>query len=326
MAKTENDKALDLLVSSINKQFGAGSILSGENTSLPDITYISTGCITLDKALGGGIAKGRVIEIYGPESSGKTTITLHCIASAQKAGGRCAFIDAEHALDLNYAKALGVDTDALLISQPDNGEQALEIVKLLAQSGLMDLIVIDSVAALTPKAELEGEIGDAHVGLQSRLMSKALRSIGGIASQTNTTVFFINQLRMKIGVMYGNPETTSGGNALKFYASQRMDIRVLSREKTEDIITGVTSRIKVVKNKVAPPYREAEFSLEFGKGINKFNDLLVFASEKGIIEKAGAWYSYNGERVGQGASAATLWLQNNPEKFQEIFDICKDLQ
>ena len=289
----------------------------GEN-QVAKVETIPTGSISLDLALGGGLPKGRIIEIYGPESSGKTTLTLHAIAEIQKAGGTAAFIDAEHALDPEYAKKIGVDTDNLLLSQPDNGEQALEITETLVRSNAVDLIVVDSVAALVPRAEIEGEMGDSHMGLQARLMSQALRKLTGVISRSNTTVIFINQIRMKIGVMFGNPETTTGGNALKFYASVRMDIRRISQIKQGDQAIGNRTRVKVVKNKIAPPFREAEFDIMFNEGISKSGDILDLAVNKNIVEKAGAWFSYGGEKIGQGREASKQYLNNNPKVMDEI--------
>lgn len=322
MKQDEKEKALDLVLANIEKEYGKGTVCIGEY-SLPDIEFISTGCISLDKAMGGGFAKGRIAEIYGPESSGKTTVALHAIAQAQSVGETCAFIDAEHALDLTYAKALGVDTDKLLITQPDCAEDCLNITDKLISSGALGLVIVDSVAALVPRAELDGEVGDSHMGLQARLMGQTLRKITGKTKETNTALIFINQLRMKIGVMYGSPETTAGGNALKFYASQRLDIRVTGKEKIEDEITGNSCRIKVVKNKIAPPFREAEFTLEYGRGINKYVDLLRVSVLKGLVEKSGAWYSYKGERVGQGEANSMEFLKNHPSIFAELYELCK---
>ena len=314
-------KALELALSTIEKQFGKGSImrLDKGQSLIQDVPVISTGALSLDLALGvGGLPRGRVIEIYGPESSGKTTLTLHCIAEAQKQGGIAAFIDAEHALDVDYARKLGIRTEDLLISQPDTGEQALEIADMLIRSGAVDLIVIDSVAALVPRAEIEGEMGDSHMGLQARLMSQALRKITGSLSKGNTTMIFINQIRMKIGVMFGNPETTTGGNALKFYASQRLDIRRIAAIKNGDDTIGNRTRVKVVKNKVAPPFKEVEFDILYGEGISKEGDLLDLASNENIIEKSGTWYNYGGERIGQGRENARLWLKEHPAAFEKI--------
>jgi recombination protein RecA len=290
-----------------------------------DIEAVSTGSLSLDLALGiGGLPKGRIIEIYGPESSGKTTLALQVVAEAQKAGGICAFVDAEHAMDPIYAKKLGVKTEELLISQPDTGEQALEITDTLIKSGSISVLVVDSVAALTPKAELEGEMGDHHVGLQSRLMSQALRKLTGSVSKSNTMVIFINQIRMKIGVMFGNPETTSGGNALKFYSSVRMDIRRIGAIKEKDEIIGNSTRVKVIKNKVAPPFKVVEFDLMYGKGISKLGELIDLGSKAGVVEKSGAWYAYKGEKIGQGRENAKTYLQKNPEVAVEIEKIIRD--
>src|SRR5690554_6625301 len=307
-------KALDLALSTIEKQFGKGAIMRLDaNQTAEKIPAISTGSLGIDLALGvGGIPQGRIIEIYGPESSGKTTLTLHLAAECQKAGGTVAFIDAEHALDTVYAQKLGVDVPNTLISQPDSGEQALEIADMLVRSGAVNLLIIDSVAALTPKAELEGDMGDSYMGLQARLMSQALRKLTGSISKSNCTVIFINQLRMKIGVMFGNPETTTGGNALKFYASVRMDIRRIGAIKDGDSVTGNRTRVKVVKNKVAPPFKEAEFDIMYGQGISLQGDLVDLGSEIGIIDKAGSWYSYGDERLGQGRENAKQFLIDNP--------------
>jgi recombination protein RecA len=311
-------KALGLALETIEKQFGKGSIMKLGEQHKVNVATISTGSLSLDIALGGGIPQGRVIEIYGPESSGKTTLTLHAIAEIQKKGGTAAFIDAEHALDPSYAKKLGVDVENLLISQPDNGEQALEIAETLVRSSAVDLIVVDSVAALVPRAEIEGDMGDSHMGLQARLMSQALRKLTGIISRSHTTVIFINQIRMKIGVMFGNPETTTGGNALKFYSSVRMDIRRISQIKQGESITGNRTRVKVVKNKLAPPFRQAEFDIMYNRGISKSGDVLDLAAEKGIIEKSGAWYAYNGEKIGQGRESAKQNLEENPKLLDEL--------
>lgn len=313
-------KAIDLAVSQIEKQFGKGAIMKlGEGGLIKDIAVVSSGSFGLDIALGiGGIPRGRVIEIYGPEASGKTTLALHIVAEAQKLGGLGAFIDAEHALDLAYAKRLGVKTDDLLISQPDHGEQALEITETLVRSGAIDVLVIDSVAALVPRAEIEGEMGDSHMGLQARLMSQALRKLAATISRSNAIVIFINQIRMKIGVMFGNPETTTGGNALKFYASLRLDIRRIGAIKDGDTIIGGRTRVKVVKNKLAPPFREAEFDILFGKGIAREGELVDLGSEMGILEKSGAWYSFNGERIGQGRENAKEFLRQHPEAAKEL--------
>ncbi len=316
----EKEKAIDLAVSAIEKQFGKGSIMRlGEDALIQDVSSISTGSISLDLALGvGGVPRGRIVEIYGPESSGKTTLTLHMVAEAQKAGGIAAFIDAEHALDVSYARKLGVRTDDLLISQPDTGEQALEIADMLVRSGAIDILVIDSVAALTPRAELEGEMGDSHVGLHARLMSQALRKLSGNIHKSNTTVCFINQIRMKIGVMFGNPETTTGGNALKFYASQRLDIRRIGAIKQGDQVLGNRTRVKVVKNKVAPPFKEVEFDILYGVGISREGDALDLGVNQGIVDKSGAWYSYGGERIGQGRENARDFLKANPAMLADI--------
>lgn len=308
-------KALEAALKNIEQQFGKGSVISLAGDAIDkDVKVISTGSLGLDLALGvGGLPKGRMIEIYGPESSGKTTLTLHVIAEAQKAGGTCAFIDAEHALDTDYAKKLGVDLTKLLVSQPDNGEQALEITDQLVRSNAIDLVVIDSVAALTPKAEIEGDMGDSHMGLHARLMSQALRKMTGTIHKSNCTVIFINQIRMKIGVMFGNPETTTGGNALKFYASVRMDIRRTGAIKNGDEIVGNTTRVKVVKNKVAPPFREAVFDIMYGEGISHLGEIVDLGVSRGVIEKAGAWFSYKGDRIGQGRENAKTFLKENPK-------------
>ncbi len=313
-------KALDLALSTIEKQFGKGAIMRlGTEQAEEKIPAISTGALGLDLALGiGGIPVGRIIEIYGPESSGKTTLTLHIAAECQKAGGTVAFVDAEHALDTNYAAKLGVDVPNTLISQPDSGEQALEIADMLVRSGAVNLLIVDSVAALTPKAELEGDMGDSHMGLQARLMSQALRKLTGSISRSNCTVIFINQLRMKIGVMFGNPETTTGGNALKFYASVRMDIRRIGAIKDGEVVTGNRTKVKIVKNKVAPPFREVEFDIMYGTGISKMGDLLDTAANEGIVEKAGSWYSYNNSKLGQGREQSKEMLTQNPEIANEI--------
>jgi len=314
------EKALDLAVSQIERQFGKGAIMKlGEGGLIKDIPVISTGSLGLDVALGiGGVPRGRVMEIYGPEASGKTTLALHIVAEAQKLEGIGAFIDAEHALDLAYAKRLGVKTDDLLISQPDHGEQALEIAETLVRSGAIDVLVIDSVAALVPKAEIEGEMGDAHMGLQARLMSQALRKLTATIARSQTIVIFINQIRMKIGVMFGNPETTTGGNALKFYASLRMDIRRIGALKDGDSVIGGRTRVKVVKNKLAPPFKEAEFDILYGTGISREGELVDLGSEMGIMEKSGAWYSFNGERIGQGRESAKEFLREHPETAKEV--------
>jgi len=317
----EKEKAIELAVSSIEKAFGRGSImrLGNEEALVKDVEAISTGSISLDIALGvGGLPRGRIIEIYGPESSGKTTLALHAIAEAQKKGGIAAFVDAEHALDVGYARKLGVRTDDLLISQPDTGEQALEITETLVRSGAIDVLVIDSVAALVPRAELEGEMGDAHMGVQARLMSQALRKLTGTISKSSTIVIFINQIRMKIGVMFGNPETTTGGNALKFYATQRLDIRRIGAIKDGEQVIGNRTRVKVVKNKVAPPFKEVEFDIMYGVGISKEGDLLDLASNENIVEKSGAWYSFDGERIGQGREQAKTFLREHPAILQKV--------
>jgi recombination protein RecA len=311
-------KALGLALETIEKQFGKGSIMKLGDAHTVNVETTPTGSLSLDLALGGGIPRGRIIEIYGPESSGKTTLTLHAIAEVQKRGGTAAFIDAEHALDPSYAKRIGVDVENLLLSQPDNGEQALEIVETLVRSNAVDLIVVDSVAALVPRAEIEGDMGDPQMGLQARLMSQALRKLTGVISRSKTTVIFINQIRMKIGVMFGNPETTTGGNALKFYASIRMDIRRISQIKQGDAVTGNRARVKVVKNKVAPPFREAEFDIMYNQGISTSGDILDLAVKDNIVEKAGAWFSYNGEKIGQGREAAKTYLQENPKIQEEV--------
>lgn len=317
---SDKNKAIDLALSQIEKQFGKGAIMRlGNDEVLPGVEAISTGAISLDLALGvGGVPRGRIVEIYGPESSGKTTLALHIVAEAQKLGGIAAFVDAEHALDVSYARKLGVKTDDLLVSQPDTGEQALEIAETLVRSGAIDVLVIDSVAALVPKAEIEGEMGDAHVGLQARLMSQALRKLTGIISKSNCCVIFINQIRMKIGVMFGNPETTTGGNALKFYASVRLDIRKIATLKQGDQVFGSRTRVKVVKNKVAPPFKEAEFDILYGEGISRTGDVLDLAVERAIIDKSGAWFSYNKERIGQGRENSRQFLKDNPEMLAEI--------
>ena len=317
---TDRDKALSAALDQIQKQFGKGAIMKlGDDSARTNIEAISTGSISLDLATGvGGLPKGRIIEIFGPESSGKTTLTLHCIAEAQKCGGKAAFIYAEHALDPVYARNLGVDIDELLVSQPDTGEQALEICELLARSGALDIIVIDSVAALVPKAEIQGEMGDSHVGLQARLMSQALRKIAGAVNKSNTCVIFINQLREKIGVMFGNPETTTGGRALKFYASMRLDVRRVETIKKGEEMLGNRTRVKVVKNKVAPPFKKAEFDIMYGTGISLSGDVLDTAVELKIVDKAGSWYSYNGERIGQGRENVKDFLENNSAMLEEI--------
>ncbi|NVN98530.1 MAG: recombinase RecA [Geobacteraceae bacterium] len=316
----EREKAIELAVSQIEKQFGKGSIMRlGNDQPLPDVPAIPTGALSLDVALGvGGVPRGRVIEIFGPESSGKTTLALHIISEAQKLGGIAAFVDAEHALDIGYARKLGVKTDDLLVSQPDTGEQALEITETLVRSGAIDILVVDSVAALVPKAEIEGDMGDSHMGLQARLMSQALRKLTGIISKSNCCVIFINQIRMKIGVMFGNPETTTGGNALKFYASVRMDIRKIATLKQGTDVIGSRTKVKVVKNKVAPPFKEVEFDILYGEGISKEGDLLDMAVEKGIVDKSGAWYSYGKDRIGQGRENTRIYLKDQPAMCAEI--------
>jgi recombination protein RecA len=317
----EKEKAIELAVSSIEKAFGKGSImrLGNEDALVRDVAAISTGSVSLDIALGvGGLPRGRIIEIYGPESSGKTTLALHAIAEAQKKGGIAAFVDAEHALDVGYARKLGVRTDDLLISQPDTGEQALEIVETLVRSGAIDVLVIDSVAALVPRAELEGEMGDAHMGVQARLMSQALRKLTGTISKSQTIVIFINQIRMKIGVMFGNPETTTGGNALKFYASQRLDIRRIGAIKDGEQVIGNRTRVKVVKNKVAPPFKEVEFDIMYGVGISREGDLLDLGAQENVVEKSGAWFSFGGERIGQGREQSKAFLKEHPEILAQV--------
>ena len=316
----QKKQALEVALGQIEKQFGKGSVMFlGDEESRTDIEAVSTGSLSLDMALGiGGLPRGRVVEIYGPESSGKTTLALHVIAEMQKLGGTPAFIDAEHALDPTYAKRLGVDTDDLLISQPDTGEQALEITDMLVRSGGVDIVVIDSVAALTPKAEIEGEMGSSHMGLQARLMSQALRKLTSNIKKTNTMVIFINQLRMKIGVMFGNPETTTGGNALKFYASVRLDIRRIGAIKKGDEILGNETRVKVLKNKVAPPFKKAEFQILYNQGISRESEVIDLGVELGLVEKAGAWYSVDGERIGQGKDNARDYLKDNSEICQKI--------
>src|SRR6188472_3580001 len=318
----ERNKALDIAVGQIEKQFGKGSIMRlGQRHSVGPIPSISTGSISIDYALGiGGLPRGRVTEIFGPESSGKTTLALQVIAEAQRAGGMAAFVDAEHALDAQYASKLGVELDNLLVSQPDNGEQALEIVEVLVRSNGVDVVVVDSVAALVPRAEIEGEMGEAQMGLQARLMSQALRKLTGVVSKSKTSLIFINQLREKIGVMFGNPETTTGGRALKFYASVRIDIRRIASIKDGDTVVGGRTRVKVVKNKVAPPFREAEFDVMYGEGISKEGDLLDQAVLRNVIEKSGTWFSYGGERLGQGRENAKAFLKANPELFKKIED------
>jgi recombination protein RecA len=313
-------KAVDLAITQIERQFGKGSIMRlGSSEKISDVPVIPTGSLGLDLALGiGGVPRGRVVEIYGPESGGKTTLALHIVAEAQKQGGLAAFIDAEHALDVTYARKIGVNTDDLLISQPDSGEQALEIAETLVRSGALDVLVVDSVAALVPKAELEGEMGDAQMGLQARLMSQALRKLTGSISRSKTTVIFINQLRMKIGVFFGSPETTTGGNALKFYSSLRLDIRKVNAIKQGQDVIGMRTRVKVVKNKMAPPFRETEFDIIFGEGISREGDILDLAADNNIVEKSGAWYSFKGERLGQGRDNTKNFLKENLDMLKEI--------
>ncbi len=318
--KVDKMKALDAAIAHIEKQYGKGSIMKlGDNRANMDVETVPTGALSLDLALGlGGLPKGRIIEIYGPESSGKTTVTLHMVAEVQKLGGIAGFIDAEHALDPAYARNIGVDIDNLYISQPDNGEQALEIAETMVRSGAIDIVVIDSVAALVPKAEIDGEMGDAHVGLQARLMSQALRKLTAVISKSNCVVIFINQLREKVGVLFGSPETTTGGRALKFYSSVRMDIRRIESLKMNGEVIGNRTRVKVVKNKIAPPFREAEFDIMFGKGISREGDILDLAANVDIIVKSGAWYSYNGSKIGQGRENAKAYLRDNPEIMEEV--------
>lgn len=320
MAQSDKGKAIELAISQIEKQFGKGSIMKlGADMPIADIAVISTGSPALNIALGvGGVPRGRVVEIFGPESSGKTTLSLHIIAEAQKNGGTAAFIDAEHAIDIAYAKKLGVKIEELLISQPDTGEQALEIAESLVRSGAMDVIVVDSVAALVPRAEIEGEMGDSHMGLQARLMSQALRKLTATISKSKTCMIFINQIRHKIGVMFGNPETTTGGNALKFYASVRMDIRRIGQIKQGEDVVGNRTRVKIVKNKLAPPFKDAEFDILYGEGISKEGDMLDIGSQIGVVEKSGAWYSYAGQRIGQGRESARLYLKENAKTASEI--------
>ena len=312
-------QALSLALQQITKQFGDGSIMTlGESNHTQDVEFIPSGALSLDLALGGGYPKGRIIEIYGPESSGKTTLALHAIAEVQKRGGTAAFVDAEHALDPAYAKKLGVDTENLLVSQPDNGEQALEITETLVRSNAVDIIIVDSVAALTPQAEIDGDMGDSHMGLQARLMSQALRKLTGIINKSKATVIFINQIRMKIGVMFGNPETTTGGNALKFYASVRMDIRRVGQIKEGEDITGNRTRVKIVKNKIAPPFRQAEFDIMYNEGISTTGDVLDLAAENDVVAKSGAFYKYNDEVIGQGRDKTKAYLKEHPEVMAEI--------
>jgi recombination protein RecA len=317
---SDREKAVDLAISQIERQFGKGSIMRlGGEEKISDVPAVSTGSLSLDIALGiGGVPRGRIVEIFGPESGGKTTLALHIVAEAQKQNGLAAFIDAEHALDVTYARKIGVNTDDLLISQPDTGEQALEIAETLVRSGALDVLVVDSVAALVPKAEIEGEMGDAQMGLQARLMSQALRKLTGSISKSRTTVIFINQLRMKIGVFFGNPETTTGGNALKFYSTMRLDIRKVNTIKQGQDVIGMRTKVKVVKNKLAPPFRETEFDIIFGEGISHIGDVIDLASDAGVIEKSGAWYSYKGERLGQGRDNTRQMLSENKTLLAEI--------
>ena len=321
MEREEKLKALDAALAQIERQFGKGSVMKlGDPGTQMNVETIPTGSLSLDIALGlGGIPKGRIVEIYGPESSGKTTVTLHMIAEVQKRGGIAGFIDAEHALDPVYAKNIGVDIDNLYISQPDNGEQALEITETMVRSGAVDIVVVDSVAALVPKAEIDGEMGDSHVGLQARLMSQALRKLTAVISKSNCTVIFINQLREKVGVMFGNPETTTGGRALKFYSSVRLDVRRIESIKQQGEVIGNRTRVKIVKNKIAPPFREAEFDIMFGQGISREGDVLDLAAKCDVVNKSGAWYSYNGDRIGQGRENAKSFLRENPDVFDEIY-------
>ncbi|MGW0227721.1 recombinase RecA [Actinopolymorpha singaporensis] len=319
MGAQDRDKSLDTAIAQIERQFGKGAVMRLGQEGRAPIEVIPTGAIALDVALGiGGLPRGRVVEIYGPESSGKTTLALHALANAQKAGGVAGFIDAEHALDPEYAKKLGVDTDALLVSQPDNGEQALEIADMLIRSGALDVVVIDSVAALVPRAEIEGEMGDSHVGLQARLMSQALRKLTGVISSSKTTAIFINQLREKVGVMFGSPETTTGGKALKFYASVRLDVRRIETLKDGQDPVGSRVRVKVVKNKMAPPFRQAEFDMLFGEGVSREGSLIDLGVEHGIVRKAGAWYTYDGDQLGQGKENARKFLRDNPDLAEEL--------
>jgi recombination protein RecA len=316
----DKEKALETAMTQVERQFGKGSIMKLGSRPVVDVPVISTSSLALDKALGiGGLPRGRVIEIYGPEASGKTTLALHAVAEAQKKDGIAAFIDAEHALDTAYAKRLGVNCDDLLVAQPDTGEQALEIADMLVRSGAIDVLVIDSVAALVPRAEIEGEMGDSHMGLQARLMSQAMRKLTGTISKTMTSIIFINQIRMKIGVMFGNPETTTGGNALKFYSSVRLDIRRIGQIKDGQEVVGNRTRVRVVKNKMAPPFTEAEFDIMYGEGISKHGDLIDVGVEAGIIDKSGSWYSYNGERIGQGRENVKKFLKDNPDLYESMY-------
>lgn len=326
MASEDKLRALDAAISQIEKQYGKGSVMKlGDTGNAMTVETVSTGSLSLDIALGqGGLPKGRIIEIYGPESSGKTTVALHAVAEVQKAGGIAGFIDAEHALDPVYARNIGVDIDNLYISQPDNGEQALEITETMVRSGAVDIVIVDSVAALVPKAEIDGDMGDSHVGLQARLMSQALRKLTAVISKTNCIVIFINQLREKVGIMFGNPETTTGGRALKFYSSVRLDVRRIEALKQSGEVIGNRTRIKVVKNKIAPPFKEAEFDIMFGQGISKEGDVLDLASEIDVINKSGAWYAYQGEKIGQGRENAKIYLKEHPEITQEIEQQVRD--
>lgn len=326
MAKEDKLRALDAAIAQIEKQYGRGSVMKlGDTSSHMQIETIPTGSISLDIALGqGGLPRGRVVEIYGPESSGKTTVALHAVAEVQKRGGIAGFIDAEHALDPVYAKTIGVDIDNLYISQPDNGEQALEITETMVRSGAVDIVIVDSVAALVPKAEIDGDMGDSHVGLQARLMSQALRKLTAAISRSNCLVIFINQLREKVGIMFGNPETTTGGRALKFYSSVRLDVRRIEAIKQQGEVIGNRTRVKIVKNKIAPPFREAEFDIMFGKGISKEGDLLDIAANLDIINKSGAWYTYNGDKIGQGRENAKLYLSEHPEVFATVEKLVRE--
>jgi recombination protein RecA len=321
----EKEKAIESAMAQVERQFGKGSIMKLGSKQVIEVPVISTSSLALDKALGiGGLPRGRVVEIFGPEASGKTTLALHAVAEAQKKGGIAAFIDAEHAIDIGYARKLGVDCDELLVSQPDTGEQALEIVDMLVRSGAIDVIVIDSVAALVPRAEIEGEMGDSHMGLQARLMSQALRKLTGTIGKTMTTVIFINQIRMKIGVVFGNPETTTGGNALKFYSSIRLDIRRIGAIKDGQEVVGYRTRVRVVKNKMAPPFTEAEFDMTYGEGISKTGDLIDVGASVGIIDKSGSWYSYDGERIGQGRENVKRFLKDNPDIYSSIYQKARE--